>query len=301
MKMLKVLEKRHSVRAYEQSSLSALVLERVEWLIRDMPELDNSNSIQFSVLHDGEAVYDKLNGVIGYNGIMIKAPHYIMITCEPSDHAYQAIGYLGEWLALSLAQMDIGTCWLEAGSKSALVKEKLNLAEAGTVAALIAFGEPNEEKKLSRIYDTNTAESFSPLTAMGYPYIDASVKDETYSNRKSIVEIVDLKTFGNQIELEELSQRGLSEIFWYMRLAPSWGNQQPWKFILDGENIVLTIEKNKDISSEIQRIDAGIGMLYFEVATHDKGFSGKWYMDGSEFKERLNIPESHFIAGYFKM
>lgn len=299
MKMLKVLEKRKTIRTYEDTPLTDESLDRIQWLLKDLPNVGQSDTLSFEILKNGFEVYDKLNGTIGYNGIMIKAPHYIIITCEGTLKEYQHIGYLGEWIALNFAQMDIGTCWLEAGPKSGQVKELLGLTDTGIVAALIAFGEPNEDKKLSRIYDQSVSGSASALTQMGYPYIDASVKDENYSYRKSVVEIVDLKTFGNEITLAELSQRGLDEIFWYMRLAPSWGNLQPWKFILDGDQIVLTIEINPNLAPSIQRIDAGIGMLYLEIATHDKGFDGHWVFDEADIRQRLSIPETFFIAGYF--
>ena len=92
---------------------------------------------------------------------------------------------------------------------------------------------------------------------------------------------------------------GIDEVLYYMRLAPSWGNRQPWKFILDGEKIVLVIEKADKVSSHKEHIEAGIAMIYFEVAMHGQGLNGKWTIKCEECENSYDLPEEYFIAGYF--
>lgn len=296
MKMLKVMEKRRTVRVYDGAPLSEAVMGKIQTMIESMPVFAGTESVQFTVLENGETVYEALDGIVGYNGIMINAPHYFLVTCDCADD-YQVIGFLGEWLALHLAKENIGTCWLTCTGKTAAIKEALSMEFEGEVAAMIAFGEPNEDKKLSRIYDFGSGPVNDP-NAVGSGS-EATVKDENYAFKKAITEIVYLKTFGNEIDAEEIGKRGMDEVFYYMRNAPSWGNIQPWKFILDGERVVLTMELNPAIDLEVQKIDAGVAMLYFEVAMHDRGLGGKWHTHIDGIAEKCQVPATHRVAGYY--
>ncbi len=296
MKMLKVMEKRRTVRVYDQAPLEESVMNTIREIIDSMPVFTGHESVSFSILENGDTVYEALNGIVGYNGIMINAPHYFLVTCAGTTEDYQVVGYLGEWLALHLAKENVGTCWLTCTDKSEVIKSRLGIEEEGVVATLIAFGEPNEDKKLSRIYDFAEGPKNDPKKVDKDP---VGVKDENYAYKKAITEIVYLKTFGAEVESAEIEKRGFDEVFYYMRNAPSWGNLQPWKFILDGERIVLTMEKNPEIGEDVQRIDAGVAMLYFEVAMHDKGLTGKWYTNVAGVEEKCQVPSTHRVAAYY--
>lgn len=298
MKMLKVMEKRRTVRVYDGAPLSEAVMGKIQTMIESMPVFTGTESVGFTVLENGETVYDALDGIVGYNGIMINAPHYFLVTCDGTEDNYQLIGFLGEWLALHLAKENIGTCWLTCTGKTEAIKNALGMAFEGEVAAMIAFGEPNEDKKLSRIYDFGQGPVNDP-NAVDLGNLEASVKDENYAYKKAITEIVYLKTFGNALDAEEIGKRGMDEVFYYMRNAPSWGNIQPWKFILDGDRIILTMELNPAIDLEVQQIDAGVAMLYFEVAMHDRGLGGQWHSDIEGIAEKCQVPETYRVAGYY--
>lgn len=298
MKMLKVMEKRRTVRVYDQAPLNEAVLGKIQTMIESMPVFTGTESVNFTILENGETVYEALNGMVGYNGMMINAPHYFLVTCEGAAEDFQVVGYLGEWLALHLAKENVGTCWLTCTGMTEVIKNALGMEIEGEIAALIAFGEPNEDKKLNKIYDFTQTPVNDP-NAPDQGAKEVGVKDENYAYKKAITEIVYLKTFGNEVDAEEIGKRGLDEVFYYMRNAPSWGNIQPWKFILDGEKIVLTMEVNTEIDMEVQKIDAGVAMLYFEVAMHDKGLTGKWYSDVEGIKEKCQVPENYRVAGYY--
>ena len=297
MKMLKVMEQRRSVREYDATPLAEPVMRGIKAIIESMPIFTGAEDVNFTVLENGETVFQALDGIIGYNGHMTEAPHYFLVTCSGTGNDFKVVGYLGEWLALHLAKQDIGICWLSCSEKSELVMERLGVETGEHIAALIAFGEPKEGKKLSKIY--NFGESPVQSDAKKFADTKTSIKDEHYAYRKAITEIVYINAYGNTVEIDEITKRGLEEVFYYMRYAPSWGNLQPWKFILDGERVVLVMEKNEAISMDIQKIDAGIAMLYFEVAMHDRGLPGKWYDEVDQFKEKLNVPETYEVIGYY--
>lgn len=291
------MEKRRTVREYDSEPLNEVTMTAIEDIIESMPIFTGTEKVDFMVLENGDTVFEALQGIAGYHGHMIQAPHYFLITCSGQGVDYQTVGYLGEWLALQLAKKDIGTCWISVNGNQSKVQEKLDLEVEGNIAALMAFGEPKEDKKLSKIYafgDTTLKQSQAKFDES-----DSSIKDENYAFKNAITDFVYLNSFGKEMEYDEIAKRGLDEVFYYMRNAPSWGNLQPWKFVLDGGCVILAMKKNPDLEQYIQDVDAGIAMLYFEVAMHDSGLAGRWNLDAAKYREKLSIPEDYNIIGFY--
>jgi hypothetical protein len=166
------------------------------------------------------------------------------------------------------------------------------------VGALIAVGYGKREYQQSTIYASSRAGSLSSLTDLGYPNINAYNTQGPASVRKSITEFVHIDRWGNLSTIEDLEVMGIHEALFYMRLAPSYHNRQPWHFILRRKEIDLIIEKSSHISDTIHGIDAGIAMLYFEVGLHDSGIKGEWKM--ADFEMNYEIPSGYEIMGRYE-
>jgi len=302
MKMLKVIEKRRSVREYKDKHIAESVIKGFEELLENKPNLHMDEDVKFLFLEDGKSIYKALDGCAGYNGVMIKSPHYMAVLADKTTDYLKVSGYLAEWLILHMTKEDVGTCWLETADKSDEVKGLIGIESKKELICLIAMGYPKSDHRLSHIYDTSKSGSVSPLTELGYPNIDPQYSKEPVSNRKSVEDIVFMKKWDQKASVKQLSDYGLAEVFYYMRMAPSWGNRQPWKFIVSGERIVLAVDRDNPYTDDVKdpiiaEIEAGIAMLYFEVAMHDEGLPGHWHFecDASEFE----IPETYFIAGIY--
>ncbi len=299
MKMLKIMEKRRSVREYKDKALSSQDLKAVMGYCDTYPKLSQKSDVEFKFLEDGEDIASKLDGVAGYSGVMITAPHYLLVLASESETVYKAAGYAGEYVILNATKHDIGTCWIDGVDQSDKIKELLGIESDKLVIGLIALGYAQYEPRLAHIYDTNMEGSVSPLTDLGYPNIDPKYSKEPVSNRLSIDEISYLKKWGATVDASELRKRGYDQVFYYMRMAPSWGNRQPWRFVLDGLKIVLVMERDDRVDDRAEEVEAGIAMLYFEVAMHDIGLPGHWNTDDLTDAEKYEIPENHFIGGYY--
>ncbi len=299
MKMLKVVEKRKSVREYKMNDLDEKTLEKVVNLTKEIPEIDTSIGVEFRFLIDGVSTAQNLEGISGYHGKMITAPHYFAVYADKNIQSYKYAGYAGEWIILNAAKLNLGTCWIESGD-SKKAKEVIGYDTDKELVAFIAIGWPSNETNLSAIYSTSDSNSASALTDRGYPNVRTGLGNEKESPRMAITEFVYLKEWAKTLEYDELNSRGLAEAFFYMRLAPSWGNRQPWRFILDGERIVLAVKDDAALNEQVENIDAGIAMLYFEVALHDLGLPGSWKLDVDN-KESYKIPEDYFVVGYYSM
>lgn len=300
MRMLKVIEERKSVREYKEKKIQADVINELNEVLETRPKM--GDAVEFKFMENGEMVYGMLDGFAGYNGVMIKSPHYMAILSEKNSNYLKISGYLAEWYSLNMARKDIGTCWIELANKSDKAKELLGIKSDKELIGILAMGYPKADHHVSRIYDTSKGGSISPLTDLGYPNIDPSYSKGAVSSRKPVDEIVFMNKWGEQTTIAKLEQFGLAEAFYYMRMAPSWGNRQPWKFIISGEKIVLAIETDNPYTENtddryVSEIEAGIAMLYFEVAMHDGGMPGHWNFNCDA--EEMDVPKEYFVAGCY--
>jgi nitroreductase len=296
MKMLKLVEKRRSVREYKNKVLSRDDRKTLEQVLANKPGLAEDASLEFVFVEDGKIAKGKLEGFAGYYGHMIEAPHYYALLSNADNICYKITGYVGEWFILKATQEDIGTCWVEV-KDSDKVKVALEIESEKRVVALIAIGYAKKEVRLSNIYASATRGSLSTLTDLGYPNIDPNFSKGPISHRKPLTEFVYLDEWGITPELEELEKRGLHEAFFYMRLAPSYSNRQPWRFIVRGNEIFLAITLDDEIDEAMQNIEAGIAMLYLEVAMHDLGISGQWMI--KDIEGEIETPKDQKVVGKF--
>lgn len=108
-------------------------------------------------------------------------------------------------------------------------------------------------------------------------------------SRHSIGEIVYMYEWGNQATYEELESRGMADIFYYVRNAPSYKNLQPCRLILRDGEAELAIMSPEDPGSYV---DAGIMMYTLEGLTKDMGIPGKWHF----VREESNNKEYRIAA-----
>ncbi len=296
MKALKLAEKRHSVREYKHKKLSETDRHYLDNLLTQKPAIAHDSNIEFMFIEEGYDVAPKLEGFAGYFGRMITAPHYYAVLCDSNENCYKRVGYVGEWFILNALKQDIGTCWIEVRNTEA-VQTIINFEGQKEVVALIAIGYARKEYQQSNIYASSRSGSLSSLTDLGYPNINAFESKLPASSRKSITEFVYINQWDNIPTIEDLENIGLHKALFYMRLAPSYENRQPWYFLIKGQEIDLIVKKNDHISEIVQGIDAGIAMFYFEVGLHDSGFKGTW--DCTNFIANYTIPEDHIIVGRY--
>ena len=94
------------------------------------------------------------------------------------------------------------------------------------------------------------------------------------------------------------------------RLAPSWGNFQPSRFLVSRDYTVVTameqraaFVKNQKEGKPYFRLDAGIAMQHFQTLWQEKdNTTYSWNVssfDSQELKARHAIPEKVEIIGVF--
>lgn len=298
MKTNKVIKDTRSVREYKDKKIDKKIIDDLLNDLNTQKGLRDDIKIDFNFLEDGKDAYEKLDGLVGYFGKLIKAPSYIYIVSQTKDGYLENAGYLGERLVLKATDLGLGSCWIDVSENIPKVKNILNVNDDEDIIGLLAIGYSRKESKIAGMYDTK-GRSVSPLTQFGYPNIDIKYTDAPVSERMSIEDMAYIKEWGKNATINDLENRGVAEAFYYIRLAPSWGNRQPWKFIIDGEKITLAVHKDEKVGEKTAKIEAGIAMLYFELMIHESGIPGGWIL--KEPEKKYNIPEDYFVAGYYKI
>lgn len=225
------------------------------------------NDVKLFVFKNGEEVYEKLSGKAGYFGNFIKAPIYFVFL----GNDYEKIAYATEMTRFIAFDNEIGTCWITVNDIES-VKKELSI-------------EKEEERKISII----------ALGDADAGFMKFNVPDR--ADRNSATEIVFIDKWGSVPQWEDLEQLGFEDVFFYTRFAPSYGNSQPWKFILSGDLIILTIEKSK---SEDIELNSGLVSFYFENGCKIAGYNIK-KIDKDLDIEKYNIPDTHIVKKVFSL
>merc|ERR1711916_35964 len=104
-------------------ALSAAQIATIMKLTDECPKPADSMGVDFMFMENGEDVAKNLTGIAGYNGVMIEAPHYLVVMATEGENGHKVAGYAGEWLILNLTKEEIGTCWLD-GERGEEIKQK---------------------------------------------------------------------------------------------------------------------------------------------------------------------------------
>lgn len=272
-----------SVRDYKPVNVEASKLEEIESYISNSKKLVPSIDVEVRFFNGADA-YKRLYGVAGYKGVMIEAPNYMVILSENKPNHIENAGYVGERAILKARDLGVDSCWVSYDDQE-MVKKVLDIDSDKEVVCLIALGYANVTKKVESDYK------------VGDTYVDAKVgKVEMSSGRIAIEDMVFIDKWGNNATADVLEERALFDAFSYTRMAPSALNKQPWRFIVDGGKVLLLIDNENYDGSYINKIDAGIVMLYFGLILDITLFDSKWGFD--EVKGDYNIPSNYKIVGY---
>ncbi len=251
-----------SVREFKKQPVDSNLLSLVVKEAEKIDDLNNSD-LRFSIIEDGENFFENYNGKIGYFGKLIKAPKYILLFGKNDEKTKFKGGYLTEWIRFKLEDSELSSCWISA-TEGVDYNDILNLEGEETLISCLGIGYEYEG-----VFKRNI---------------------DKVAERKGIVEFVYDGSFGNAITWEKLAQMGMEEVFYLTKFAPSWGNKQPWSFVVTDKEVYLLMEKSKDNDLDLE---AGIVALYFVKAGQSRGFDIK--MKPCTDKAEIKIPENQQI------
>ncbi|MBC2576534.1 nitroreductase family protein [Peptostreptococcus canis] len=278
-----LIVKGKSVRNFKETPVDAKLLGELENFVANCKKLVSSIDVEVRFFA-GDDSYKRLYGIAGYQGVMIEAPNYMVLLSEDKPQHIENAGYIGERTILKARDLGIDSCWVSY-TNQAMIKTTLGIESDKEVVALIALGYDSNIKHVEGAGKAGSNYSKSKLSV-----------GNVGSDRISIEEMVYIDKWGNAASSELLEERALLDAFSYARMAPSALNKQPWRFIVDGGKVILAINNENYSGSYVNKIDAGIVMLYFGVILDVTMFDSKWGFD--KLDKDYGIPSNYTVVGY---
>ncbi len=268
MNMNNFLKGRRSVRDFKSKKVELSVLESIVPCLEELEKEEATASIKFKLYEYGEYIYEGLKGKAGYSGVMIQSPHYIALELKNTeDHTIIYGAYFMEKLITKLNEKGLDTCWISLADVDSKTKNEIFGESKGEVNNLLAFGYPKRR---------------NPFSA------------EPFSERIGVEELVFEGKIPVMGDIDKLEAKGLMDLFYYVRFAPSTKNLQPWRFLLEDHNVKLMLQYQD--GEQPLLTDAGIIMYYFEALANMQGIKSKWnFIDGVHKEDKYNYK---FIAEF---
>jgi nitroreductase len=294
MDIVAAIEQRHSIRRYDGRPVPREIVQQVTQAGRNAVALCPEIATRWYIVWEGSVLAKHLSGPAGVYGIFTSAPHYVIAVSEERPGFMENMGFRMEQLILQATAVGLGTCWIG--------------------------GLFTEETLQHFIPDLGHNERIMAITPLGYADLSPRANlarrvirwgTELLGRRKSSPEVVSqdiwLVPWNEQDEI-------LSWIFYLTRLAPSWGNTQPWHFVVDEQRVIATVNNtpqkgNVREGKAYYRMDGGIAMCHFYLAAqaarwptdqvNPPGWRVPTQAERSYLRSRYRIPKTHEILGVY--
>lgn len=285
MKYMEKIEKRKSIREFWDRPLEAKTIEEIRAFLPQAMRLIREIDVELCVVTAPDAG-EKLEGVAGYRGKCFHAPAYLVLLSEKADYYVENAGFITEDLCLKLTEMELSHCWLTVHDGEA-VKKALQIESDKEAVTVLACGYGKKERTKKRL------DIFTPSN------VSFRERDGHVAPKISQDELVFQSRWGKKVEWDEGGMDPLLDKALYAAsLAPSFLNRQPYRYLLQG-NRVLVCLKNEDMTNDNDTLlDIGATMLNFDAIASQQD-QVNWTMGSPGGTEDLGIPEHYEVVAYY--
>jgi len=251
MKIIDAVENRRSVRTFD------IKKELNKEVIEDIKEFADKQTNPYNLMIEWKILERNANKLS--SPVLSGERYYIVGKMKKDLHAEEAFGYEFEEIILYLTTLGIGTTWMAGTMHRADFEKAVELKDDEIMPCVSPLGYPNKKMSLKE-----------KLMRKG-------IKADT---RKDFNELFFSKNFNTFVEGEELNK--YKDILNLVRLAPSAVNKQPWRLLIDGNNIHFYKMPSKGFKGDgvdIQKVDIGIAMNHFIQGLKEKGIDYSFNFD----------------------
>jgi nitroreductase len=274
MNLLEAIERRVSVRSYDERPVNTEHLERLITLSQTVGHLTDVRP-RVELVSGAERTRRIISHVIGSYGLVLTPPHLLVgVMPTESEIARLDLGYVLEQVVLEATRLGLSTCWITGTYDAQSAGDAVGLAQGEVAAAVIALGYPSE-RGWGRIH-TGTIRRL----AGGH-------------KRKPLKELVFAGRWGEPWSPDG-ADATLVSMLECARLAPSAANRQPWRFIVRHDGLALALARPEPI-------DAGIVMAHVALAAKAVGRNGRWHVRWRDatLAQEYNLPQDTIPVASF--
>ncbi len=286
MNIRETIRRRFSVRHYQPKAVPEEILASVAKAGETSVALADIK-VRFHLIKEGKLVAEQMTFQTGGRWLFGSSPHFIIATSEEKPLFMMNMGFRMEQVILFATTQGLGTCWIGGLFTEQRIGDFLGLAKNERVIALTPLGYP----------DTSSyGRTIHRIVHLSAPDI---------RRRKPLEQIVFGSQWGSPLETKD---EELLEVLECTRLAPSWANTQPWRFLMNGKEIIaLADASGRNLSvrdgKHYYRLDAGIAMAHFFLAAKELGWKGSWSVAGfdpAQVAEQHAVPAGYEVLGLYK-
>ncbi len=240
-----LIRSRRSVRTFDGRPLADADREKLERFL-NAPTNPFGVPISFRILDAKE------NGLS--SPVIVGADTYLAAKVARVDHHEIAYGYSFEHACLSALSLGLGTVMLAASLSRSAFEKAMDV-------------QPDEVMPVA-----------SPI---GYPAEKHSIRETLMRKGLKADERLPFETLFFEGSFEKRHARGegqFDEALEMARWAPSAGNQQPWRAVIDGNTVHFFEKRSMKVSAlgDIQKLDVGIALCHFDLTMREAGKPGSF-------------------------
>jgi len=240
----RVIERRRSRRRFDLKPLEANLLSQIASACMEFKPFPNARAVL--VTESPDTVF---KGAIGPYGKIKGAPAFIaLIGNMGSPNVHEQVGYTGEGIILEAEALNLSTCWVAGFFRPKVVASLTRIDKGERVLAVTPIGYATKRQPLEERL----------MTGFGLTH-----------RRRALSGIV---TGLQESEWPQWMRLALEAA----RLAPSAVNRQPWRFKVEPDSIIVSVNTLSREYGLSKRLCCGIAMLHIEVAALTCSMRGNW-------------------------
>ncbi len=249
---------RRSVRRYDRQPLDEATLERVKGIISTPQPLISDNPFH-ALLYDVPAGADLAKDLGGY-GRIVNPPHYVLPYVLGQEHQLEDAGYRAQQIAVRLASLGIGSCFIGAVRREAEIRALYDLPENARIGAFLVFGHPS--------------------VAVGGRVTNQLIRLASGASRKLLASDI---FFEEDFDNPAPPPDHIAPLIEAARHAPSAVNAQPWRFLWHNGRLHIFVTRHngrygRGLQEEYRFHDGGAAMANITLAMEALDLGGHWEM-----------------------
>jgi hypothetical protein len=273
-----IIRQRFSCRLYLKERIEEKKRQRLQECISSLHIGPLGTHVRFHMVAATELDQNALKG-LGTYGLIKGASGFIVGAAASAERDLEDYGYMMERLILLATDLELGTCWLGGSFTKSSFAGRIAATRDEQVPAVAAIG-----------YVANPEKARNTLIRRLIG-ADGRLPWETLFFHER---------FNVPLTREQAGEYGTP--LEMMRLGPSASNKQPWRIVKKGKNWHFYLKRTRGYGeglisnlmkgADLQRVDMGIAMCHFELASRELSLSGKWKI------EEPSIDKPHFLMEY---
>jgi nitroreductase len=256
------IRRRYSCRSYNEQPISTGEQEQLGNCLAALHGGPLGTPLRYQLAAASEQERDGLRG-LGTYGQIKGAPGFIIGAAGPGEMNLEDYGYGMEQAVLCATALGLDTCWLGGGFTQSSFARKIGRQPAEIIPAVAAVGHAAEAARQR----------------------DRSRLRVQADQRLPWDRLFFREAFDNPLTVEQAGDYGMA--LEMVRLAPSAKNKQPWRLVQAGNDFHFYLQRTPGYGpgtltfkllhvADLQRMDMGIAMCHFELATQEAGLAGRW-------------------------